>query len=281
MSPLRRQAVAVESKSAAGPRPVAIVTGASAGIGAALARVFARHGHALVLVARRADRLRALAEEIADSGHGAPLVLPLDLTRPDAVARIGEALAANRFEPQFIVNNAGFGLAGRAAELPRDQQLAMIDLNVRALAELSLAFVDSLERHRGGILNVASVVGFLPGPGMAMYYATKHFVVSLSESLHQELGPRGVRVTVLCPGPVPTEFQERAGLSVGSLPPLLTVSAEETAERAYRGLMAGKARVVPGVFNRLLIEIPRVMPRGLFARLCDIGQSRRIGRGSA
>ena len=113
-----------------------------------------------------------------------------------------EALAARGLEPQYVVNNAGFGLVGHAAERDRDELLGMIDLNVRALTDLSLAFVDSLVRHRGGILNVASVAGFLPGPGSAVYYASKAYVLSFSEALHRELRPQGVRVTALCPGPV-------------------------------------------------------------------------------
>ena len=156
-----------------GLRPVTVITGASAGIGVALARVFARNGHALALVARREDRLRALADEIAATGSPKPLVIAADLQRSDAARVIGEALAAQGAEPQFMVNNAGFGLVGAAASLDREDELAMIDVNMRALTELSLAFVDSLARHRGGILNVGSMAGFLPGPGMAVYYATK------------------------------------------------------------------------------------------------------------
>ena len=200
-----------------GLRPVTVITGASAGIGVALARVFARNGHELALVARREDRLRALADEIAATGAPKPIVIVADLTQPGAARQIGEALAAQGAEPQFMVNNAGFGLVGAAASRDRDEQLAMIDLNVRALTELSLAFVDSLARHRGGLLNVGSMAGFLPGPGMAVYYASKAYVLSFSEALHSELKSRGVRVTVLCPGPVPTEFagarrrQRRAG----------------------------------------------------------------------
>ena len=121
-------------------------------------------------------------------------------------------------EPEIVVNNAGFGLLGTAEKLDRAAQLAMIDLNVRALTDLSLAFIDSLARRKGGILNVASTAGFLPGPGMAVYYASKAYVVSFSEALHEELKPRGVRVTVLCPGPVPTEFQARAGMAHDSFP---------------------------------------------------------------
>ena len=214
-----------------GLRPVTIITGASAGIGAALARVFARNGHALALVARREDRLHALADEIAVAGGVRPLVIVADLQQRDAARLIGAALAAQGAEPQFMVNNAGFGLVGTAAALDRNEQLAMIDLNMRALTELSLAFVDSLARHRGGILNVGSVAGFLPGPGMAVYYATKAYVLSFSEALHSELKARGVRVSVLCPGPVPTEFAVRAGVKGRSLAPdFLSQSAEDVAE---------------------------------------------------
>ena len=128
------------------------------------------------------------------------------------------------------------------ATLDRAEQLAMIDLNVRALTDLSLAFVDSLERRRGGILNVASVAAFLPGPDMAVYYATKAYVLSFSEALHWELAPRGIRVTALCPGPVPTEFQARAGIDRRRPPPLLTRSAERVAEEGYRGLQGRPPR---------------------------------------
>ena len=249
--------------------PVAIITGASAGIGAELARVFASRGHALVLVARREARLNELAGEIAKAGHPKPLVLALDLAAPGAAARIGEALAANGLEPQFIVNNAGFGLIGRAAGLDRDEQLSMIDLNVRTLTDLSLSFIDSLARNRGGILNVASVAGFMPGPGSAVYYAGKAFVLSLTEALHEELGPRGVRVTCLCPGPVASEFQARAGIIEKTPPWPIGISATHVAEAGYRGLMRGQRVVVPGLAMRLLAMLaPRFVPRGfLLARL--------------
>ncbi len=154
-------------------RPVTVITGASAGIGVALARVFAQQGHELALVARREDRLRALADEIAATGARRPMVIAVDLLKTGVARLIGEALAAQGAEPQFVVNNAGFGLVGLASARDRNEQLEMIDLNVRALTELSLAFVDNLARHRGGLLNVGSMAGFLPGPGMAVYYATK------------------------------------------------------------------------------------------------------------
>ena len=241
--------------------PVAIITGASAGIGAELARVFARHGHALVLVARREAQLKSLAAEIEANGAPAPLVLPIDLAERDAVARIAAALAARGLEPQYVVNNAGFGLVGDAAECDRDVLLGMIDLNMRALTDLSLAFVDSLARHRGGILNVASVAGFLPGPGSAVYYATKAYVLSFSEALHRELRPRNVRVTALCPGPVATEFQARAGV-ISQTSPFLDVPASRVAEQGYRGLMRGKRLVVPGFGNKVMtFAAPADTPR--------------------
>ena len=256
-------------------QPVTVITGASAGIGAALARVFARNGHVLALVARREDRLRELADEIAAAGNVRPLVIVADLQRGDAVRLIGEALAAQGAEPQFMVNNAGFGLVGTFASLDRDEQLAMIDLNVRMLADLSLAFVGSLARHRGGILNVGSMAGFLPGPGMTVYYATKAFVLSFSEALHSELKAQGVRVTALCPGPVPTEFGARAGISASMSPAILTQSAEHVAEAGYRGLMQGRRTVVPGLFNKLVISLIRFVPRGLLLALVDARQRRR------
>jgi short-subunit dehydrogenase len=256
--------------------PVTLITGASAGIGAELARVFARHGHELVLVARREQRLNALAAEIAAGGYPLPLVLAIDLAQPDAAARIGEALAARALEPQYIVHNAGFGLVGRAADLDRDEQLGMIDLNVRTLTDLSLSSVDSLERHRGGILNVASVAGFLPGPGSAVYYAGKAFVLSFSEALHEELAPRGIRVTCLCPGPVATEFQARAGIAEARPPWPLGVSAKRVAEAGYRGLMRGQRVVVPGWANWLLATLaPRFAPRGILLAQLDARQRNR------
>jgi len=257
-------------------RPVTVITGASAGIGVALARVFARNGHAVALVARREDRLRALADEIAAAGGVRPLVIVADLQRSDAARAIGEALAAQGAEPQFMVNNAGFGLVGAAASLDRPEQLAMIDVNMRALTELSLAFVDSLERHKGGLLNVGSMAGFLPGPGMAVYYASKAYVQSFSEAMASELKSRGIRVSVLSPGPVPTEFAERAGLKNKSLaPPILTQPAEVVAQQGYAGLMAGKRVIVPGLINRLIIAVLRFVPRGFLLAVIDRRQARR------
>jgi short-subunit dehydrogenase len=257
-------------------RPVVLITGASAGIGAALARVFAGHGHDLVLIARREGKLDALADEIAATGHVRPLVLPVDLTRPGGAERIASQLAAHGLEPQYVVNNAGFGLMGEAAQVDRAEQLAMIDLNIRVLTELSLAFIDGLSRLQGGILNVASVAGFIPGPGMAVYYASKAYVLSFSEALHRELAPRGVRVTVLCPGPVPTEFQARAGTKASTFPRALTRSAERVAQDGYRGLKEGRRLVVPGFPNRVIAALAPMLPRGFMLNMTGRRNRRRV-----
>jgi uncharacterized protein len=256
-------------------RPVTLITGASSGIGIALAREFARHGHDLALVARRRDRLDLLADEIAATGASRPLVIAADLLKREAVSEIAAALTAAGAEPKFVVNNAGFGLVGLAEERSREEQLAMIDLNMRALTELSLRFVDSLSRLEGGLLNVGSMAGFLPGPRMAVYYASKSFVVSLSLALRSELRPRGVRVCVLCPGPVPTEFAARAGVSRAMAPGLLVQSAERVAAAGYRGLMAGRAIVVPGAVNRIVTALLRFIPHGLLLSIVGARQSRR------
>jgi uncharacterized protein len=258
-----------------GKRPVTLITGASAGIGVELARVFARNGHKLALVARREDRLRALADEIAATSDRRPVVIVDDLAQAGASARIRAALEEHGAEPQYVVNNAGFGLVGPAATRDRAEQLEMIDLNVRTLTELSLAFVESIARHRGGILNVGSVAGFLPGPGSAVYYATKAFVLSFSEALHSELAPRGIKVSVLCPGPVPTEFAERAGVKGELAPGLLTQSARSAAEAGYRGLMRGQRTIVPGLANKLVTLAVRVIPRRHLLRAVDRRQSQR------
>ena len=248
-------------------RPVTVITGASSGIGAALAHVFSAHGHEVVLVARREQALNAVAESVAAKGRPRPTVLRLDVARVDAARDIAEALARRSLEPEIIVNNAGFGLLGTADKLDRAAQLAMIDVNVRALTELSLAFVESLARRKGGILNVASTAGFLPGPGMAVYYASKAYVVSFSQALHEELKPRGVRVTALCPGPVPTEFQARAGMARDFFPAFLVRSAEAVAEDAYRGLKQGRALVIPGLPNKLVPALAGILPQPILASL--------------
>jgi short-subunit dehydrogenase len=240
---------------------VTLITGASAGIGTELARVFASNGHRLALAARREQRLTELAAEIAAAGGVAPIIIPCDLRQADACDKIAAALATEGVEVEYVVNNAGFGLFGPAIKRDRAEQLDMIAVNIRALTDLSLRFSDQLIKNRGGILNVGSIAGFLPGPGMAVYYASKAYVLSFSEALRAELAPHGVRVTVLCPGPVPTEFQARAGFAPGIDSTIINVSPADIAQQAYRGLMANKRAVLPGLGIKMVPLLLRLFPR--------------------
>src|ERR1043165_9635856 len=248
-------------------RPVALITGASSGIGAALAHVFAQNGHEVVLPARRAAQLAETAARIRAAGHRAPHILPVDLARADAAESVARELSSRNLEPAFLVNNAGYGLLGQAAKLDRADQLAMIDLNCRTLTDLSLRWVHTLARHRGGILTVASISGFIPGPGMSVYNASKAYVISFSVGLRRELKPKGIHVTALCPGPVPTEFQARAGIVDVHYPRGFDPSAEHVAEQGYKGLMRNRAVVVPGLHNKLIPWLPRFLPRDVIAGL--------------
>jgi short-subunit dehydrogenase len=180
-------------------------------------------------------------------------------------------------EVENVVNNAGYGLFGNAIDLDRAQQLGIIAVNIRAMTDLSLRFSDQLIRHRGGILNVGSIAGFLPGPGMAVYYASKAYVLSFSEALRGELAPRGVRVTVLCPGPVPSEFQARAGFEPGFDSAILNVSAADVAQAGYRGLMANKRAVMPGLGIKIVPFLLRLFPRGFILAAVGKFQLRKRG----
>ncbi|MGY8668474.1 SDR family oxidoreductase [Bradyrhizobium sp. UFLA05-109] len=254
---------------------VTLITGASAGIGMELARVFAANGHRLALTARRAERLDALAGEIAAKGGKTPIVIACDLEEAGAGEKIAAALAGADVELDHLVNNAGFGVFGDAIECDRAAQLGIIDVNIRALTDLSLRFADQLVKNKGGILNVGSVAGFLPGPGMAVYYASKAYVISFTEALRGELGARGVRVTVLCPGPVATEFQARAGFTPGFDSAVLDVPAADVALAAYRGLMANKRAVLPGLGIKIVPFLLRFFPRGFILAAVGGFQRRR------
>ena len=254
---------------------VTLITGASSGIGAELARIFASNGHNIVLVARREDRLNQLADEIAATGKSRPAVIACDLREPGACDSIADKLSAMDAEVDIVVNNAGFGLFGNAVEMDRGEQLAMVDINVRILTDLSLRFADSLIKHRGGLLNVGSIASFLPGPRMAVYYASKAYVLSFTEAMRAELGPKGVRVTALCPGPVPTEFQGRAGFEAGLDSAILNVSAGAVARAGYRGLMSNKRLVMPGVGVRMIPFLLRFAPRSMvLASVARVQQKR-------
>ena len=254
---------------------IALITGASAGIGYELAKLFAAAKHRVVLVARRADRLQTLADEIVSAGGEKPIIIACDLATPGAADSIAQTLKDEQVEIEYLVNNAGFGLLGSVFRLDRREQIAMIDLNVRALTDLCLCFADQLIRNKGGILNVGSLAGFLPGPRMAIYYASKAFVVSFSEAIHTEFRKQGVRVTVLCPGPVPTEFQARAGMAPGMNNEVMNVSAVKVAKQGFDGLMAGKRLVIPGAGMTMVPLVLRFVPKAALLKLIYKTQNAR------
>lgn len=243
-------------------RPTALVTGASSGIGDALARALHRRGHDLVLVARDEARLQALAGELGDAE-----VLAADLTDDAALARVEERARS----VDVLVNNAGFGTSGRFAELPVGAEDGQVRLNVLAVVRLTAAALPGMvARGRGGVLNVGSVAGFLPSAGTATYAATKAFVLSWSEALHTETRGTGVTVTCLAPGFTRTEFQSRAEYDASKVPGFLWQSAEEVARAGLDGLEGDKALVVPGALNRLAVTGAGLLPRGLARRVSGL-----------
>ena len=232
----------------------ALVTGASSGIGAAIAAELARRGHGVTLVARREERLRELADALA-AEHGVHAeVIAADLGDRAARDRVATRVEELGRAVEILVNNAGFGANGTVDELDRERQVEMVELNCAALLDLQVRYSPGMvERGRGAVINVASMAAFQPIPGTATYAATKAFALSLSESTHSELAEHGVTVTALCPGPVKTEFVEVAGVegSEENLPGIFWASAEEVARAAVAGADRGKRVVVPGgLMNR-------------------------------
>ncbi|MGD8328138.1 MAG: SDR family oxidoreductase [Acidobacteriota bacterium] len=244
-------------------RKIALVTGASAGIGLELARLLARHRHDVVLVARREERLREIAAEIeADTGVTTH-VIAADLAAEDGARRLYGEVRSRGIEVEYLVNNAGFGTFGPFAETEPDKTMDLVRVNISALTELTALFLPHMvERHSGRVLNVASAAAFQPGPLMATYYASKAYVLHFSEALNEELEGSGVSVTALCPGPVRTEFQQVAGMeSSGLVQGKRLISVEAVAESGYEAMMRGKAMVIPGLANRLLAFGVRFAPR--------------------
>jgi short-subunit dehydrogenase len=249
-------------------RPVALVTGASAGIGRELAGILAREGHDLVLVARREPELTALAAELKERYGADSRVITADLSKSRAVQTIVKELGPST-EVDVLVNNAGFGGHGAFHERDRDADLRQIAVNVTALTELTRALLPGMvQRHRGRILNVASTAAFQPGPFMAVYYATKAYVLSFSQALAEELSGTGVTVTTLCPGVTETEFQRVAGVEdVPLTKGPLSMSASAVAEAAYKGMSRGRLLVVPGVHNKVGAQATRLAPRRLMLKV--------------
>jgi short-subunit dehydrogenase len=243
--------------------PVTVITGASGGIGEELAYCAARAGRKIVLVARSADKMEAVADKIKALGGKEAEIVALDLADPKAGDQLAAALKAKNFTVAEIVNNAGYGLAGRIEQLDAADQVGMVDLNIRALTDLTLRFLPEIIEAKGGVLNVASTAAFQPGPNMAIYYASKAYVLSFSEAVWFELKGRA-RVTTLCPGPVPTGFQARAtGGKELALTKLSNTSADYVAETGWRGFEAGKRVVIPGLLNKLTALFAPLTPRPL------------------
>jgi uncharacterized protein len=260
-----------ESDGLLSRKDTALITGASAGIGLELAKLFAADGHDLVLVARRAEVLEQLADSLR-ARHGiAVRIWPADLADPGAPRQLQERAVAEGVAVDILVNNAGFGAIGRFHELSPERQLGIIDVNMRALTEMTYHFLPAMrERRHGRILNLGSIVGFLPGPYMAVYYASKAYVVSFSEALAEELIGSGITVTCLCPGYTATEFQKSAGMKkTGMLARLRPMSAEAVAHIGYQGLMADRRLVVTGWGNRLTVFGLRFSPRRFAARVAS------------
>ena len=243
----------------------ALITGASGGIGYELARLFAKDGYSLVLVARSAAKLTQFADELQRQFGVSAKPVPLDLTSAPAPQFLFDQLRREAVTVDVVVNNAGYGVFGEFAKIPWEENLGQIQLNVTALTHLAKLFLGPmLERRAGKIMNVASTAGFQPGPRMAVYYATKAYVISFSEALASELKGTGVIVSCLCPGATDTGFQGRAGTEKTLLfKGLRPMDAKTVARDGYRGLMAGKTLVISGFRNRLLAESVRFAPRKL------------------
>ncbi|MHA4734932.1 SDR family NAD(P)-dependent oxidoreductase [Ensifer adhaerens] len=243
------------------PRPAIFVVGASRGIGRAIAELAARDGAPVVLVARSIESLHVVQAAIEQAG-GEAFSLPVDLASPDATRILDEFLSREGLVCDVLVNSAGYGLRGAATALPIADQIGMIDVNVRALAALTLHLLPGMvARGRGGIINLASVASFTPGPYMAMYYASKAFVRSFSEALYQETRRTGVTVTCVAPGPVSTEFLEKSGANRAALfKALPKATPEYVAKCAWRGFKARRRLVIPGISARLAILMAGLLP---------------------
>jgi len=260
----------------------ALVTGASSGIGEELARLAAADGCDLILVSRRQETLESLARELSVAHGVSARVIAADLNDPEAPRRIVEEIEKEKIPVDILVNSAGLGAYGRFFETDLAKQLEVIRVNVAALTDLTGRILPGMiARRRGRILNVASTAAFQPGPYMSVYYASKAYVLSFSEAIAEELRGTGVTVTALCPGPTPTEFQERSGVGGEALLPApFVMDAASVARAGWEAAKHGKGLVVPGTANKLLKEAVRLSPRRLVARAAGKLQKRRIGRKS-
>lgn len=253
----------------------ALITGASGGIGYDLAEIMAADGLNLVIVARSADKLDKMAHEFGQKYGVTITAVAKDLARPQAPTELVAALEAANITIDLLVNNAGFATYGRFHELPLERELQMIQLNITTLTHLThLLLPGMVQRGQGQIMNVASTAAFQPGPLMAVYYASKAFVLSFSEAIANELEGTGVTVTALCPGPTASGFQARAAMEESRLVQNGLMDSRTVAEIGYKGLKDGKTVVVPGLANKVGTMMPRFVPRKMVTRIVRNMQER-------
>lgn len=247
---------------------IALITGASSGIGKALAAEFARDGYDVVLAARSVEKMQALAEQLQAEYSVTATVIAADLETPDGAKQLHADIRARNLNLTALANNAGYGLFGKFPESSLDDELAMMRLNMNSLVILTKLFLPDILESRGKILNLASTAAFQPGPYMAVYYASKSFVLSFSEALAEELAGSGVQVTALCPGPTASGFQDKAAMQKSALVKNRKLpSAEEVAAKGYRAMQRGKRVYIPGAQNWLLAQSIRFTPRRVVTRL--------------
>jgi uncharacterized protein len=246
----------------------ALITGASSGLGEEFARQLAKSKYDLVLVARREDRLKAVADDAAKLGAAKVKVIAADLTGHESAAALHRQVTAEGLQIDYLVNNAGFGTRGRFDDLPFEREMDEIELNVTALVALTRLFLPPMVSRRSGtIINVSSVGGFTPVPFMATYGATKAFVLSFSEALAEELKDSGVTVMALCPGATRTEFQKVANVEEARMPSFAFMNADTVVTQAIAAAKRGKSVCVNGPMNKIMVESTRFTPRRLVAKI--------------
>jgi len=253
-----------------------LITGVSGGIGNELANLFAEDGYNLVLVARNGRRLIEMSKEYEQKYGTHSIVIPKDVAAPGIPEAIFLELKEKGIVIDYLINNAGFGLYGTFVETDLEQEANMIDVNIKALTIMTKLFVpDMVKRGQGGIMNVASLVGFFPGPMMSVYYASKAYVLSFTEALENELSGTGVTVTALCPGLTATGFVDRSGMGASKMTRNGSIMrSDQVAQAGYRGFLRGDTLIIPGARNRFLAFIPRLFPRKVVTRMIRSLQDR-------
>lgn len=252
-------------------RPLALVTGASAGLGVEFAKLLAKDGYDLVLVARRLDRLEELAKSLQNQFGVTCFCVSVDLSQSDAAVTVDKCLKERQLQVDVLINNAGFGALGKFVDIDLQEQLRMIQVNVSTLVHLTgLILPGMIMRGKGRVMNVASTAAFQPGPLMAMYYATKAFVLSFSEAVHHEIRKTGVTVTCVCPGPTPTEFQTQAKMEESKMfNSRMMVDPVTVAKVGYEAMQKGKRLIIPGKLTNVLAFATRLTPRSMVLRVSE------------